>query len=209
VAVRAAPHGTARVVRRGLEEDAVDHEDRALIEEGFLEWSSSAVELRLGWDSLTWGAASTLNIIDVINTRSLVEGVIDAPKLGQPMLAMRLPYGNHSLSLLYLTPFMPSQMPRLDSAFVPFALGPRPPGVPLPELGRDIRYGGRGDQWHPQAAADRMEDRLPRQERRREQVHLDAIFREQAAAGTLPPQAPVHVPGRQIAGLVSAEPVFA
>ena len=54
-----------------------------------------------------------------------------------------------------------------------------------------------------------MEDRLPRQERRREQVHLDAIFREQAAAGTLPPQAPVHVPGRQIAGLVSAEPVFA
>jgi hypothetical protein len=58
-------------------------------------------------------------------------------------------------------------------------------------------------------AADRMEDRLPRQERRREQVHLDAIFREQAAAGTLPPQAPVHVPGRQIAGLVSAEPVFA
>ena len=58
-------------------------------------------------------------------------------------------------------------------------------------------------------AADRMEDRLPQQGRHREGVHLDAIFREQAAAGILPPQAPVRVPGRQIAGLVSAEPVLA
>ena len=58
-------------------------------------------------------------------------------------------------------------------------------------------------------AADRMEDRLPQQGRHREGVHLDAIFREHAAAGILPPQAPVRVPGRQIAGLASAEPVLA
>ena len=58
-------------------------------------------------------------------------------------------------------------------------------------------------------AADRMEDRLPQQGRHRAGGHSDAIFREQAAAGILPPQAPVHVPGCQIAGLVSAEPVLA
>ena len=44
-------------------------------------------------------------------------------------------------------------------------------------------------------AADRMEDRLPQQGRHREGVHLDAIFREHAAAGILPPQAPVRLSG--------------
>ena len=58
-------------------------------------------------------------------------------------------------------------------------------------------------------AADRMEDRLPQQGRRREGIQFDAIFREQAAAGILPPQAPVRVPRRQLAGLFSAEPVLA
>ncbi len=37
------------------------------------------------------------------------------------------------------------------------------------------------------AAADRMDDRLPQQGRHREGFHLEAIFREQAPAGILPP----------------------
>ncbi len=61
-------------------------------------------------------------------------------------------------------------------------------------------------------AADRMEDRfLPRARAASRGGPLGHIFRaEQAAAGILPPQALVRVPGRQIAGgLVSAEPVLA
>jgi hypothetical protein len=136
-----------------LEADTLEQRlHRAIVEEGFVEYAHRFFEVRLGWDALTWGAASTLNIIDIVNTRDLTEGVLDAPKVGQPMLALRFPYETHSLSLLYLTPFVISNFPRLDSAFVPFSV-PLPPGAPLPRLGDTVVYGGAPGIWHPQAAA--------------------------------------------------------
>lgn len=120
---------------------------RVVLEEGFVEWTLIPFELRIGWDALTWGAASTFNIVDVINARDFSEGFIDAPKLGQPMAAVRLIFGNHSLTAFYLTPFVPPRLPGVGSIFNPLRNTAAPYDLQLP---RD--YGGRGREWHPQAA---------------------------------------------------------
>jgi hypothetical protein len=127
-----------------LEADATDQRlHRAVIEEGFVELAMHPLELRIGWDSLTWGSASTLNIVDVINARNFSEGLIDAPKIGSPMVAARILFDNHSISFLYLSPFIEPQLPRLDSAFNPFPMLTFQPQVVL---------GSTHDEWQPQAA---------------------------------------------------------
>jgi hypothetical protein len=124
---------------------------RTTIEEGFLEYAAESVEFRLGWDSLSWGSATTVHVVDIINARDFTEGVMDAPKVGQPMFAARFLKDTHSLTLLYLTPFLPPQMPLIASPFSPF---PRPPNAVEGErFGEKIMYGSKYEEWHPQAAA--------------------------------------------------------
>jgi hypothetical protein len=123
---------------------------RVVLEEGFVELQLTPIELRVGWDALTWGAASTLNIVDVINARNLREGFLDAPKVGQPMVAARLIFGNHSLALLFLAPFVPPAFPLCDSVFNSVQLGTCRPGETA--LAEDV-FAGKGDEWHPQVAA--------------------------------------------------------
>ena len=126
---------------------------RLVVEEGFFEKSFETVEFRIGWDALTWGSASTVNIVDIINARDFTEGVTNAPKMGQPMAAVRLLFGNHILTLLYMTPFVEPKLPRVDS---PFYAGPTPDG-PIDADGHPMDqktlYASKLDEWHPQAAA--------------------------------------------------------
>lgn len=119
---------------------------RVIVEEGFLEYNFDVAEVRLGWDSLSWGSASTVHVVDVINARDFSEGVTDAPKVGQPMLSLRFLFGNHSLSLLYITPFLPPALPLSDTPFFPFEEG-------AVELNETPVYASKLDEWHPQAAA--------------------------------------------------------
>lgn len=121
---------------------------RAMIEEGFVEYASDRVEVRLGFDALTWGAASTINIADVINARDFSEGYADAPKIGQPMLSTRFFLGNHSLTVLYMTPFVSPRFAPPTSPFSPYAASV------LDEASYgNIVYGSELGAWHPQGAA--------------------------------------------------------
>ncbi|MDX1368494.1 hypothetical protein [Pseudomonas sp.] len=47
------------------------------------------VDLTLGIDSVFWGKTESQNLVDVINQRDGVEGVLTDEKLGQPMLRLR------------------------------------------------------------------------------------------------------------------------
>lgn len=132
-----------------IEVDALKNRlHRVVLEEGFVELGLDAFELRVGWDALTWGAASTLNIVDVVNARDLRQSLIDAPKIGQPMIAARLLFGNHSFSALFLTPFVPSPFPRPDTPFSPFST---PPGAE--PLGTKELFTSDLEEWYPQGAA--------------------------------------------------------
>ena len=135
-----------------LEVDLTEQEiHRIIVEEAFMEYAFESVEFRLGWDSLTWGSASAIRIIDIINARDFSEGVTNAPKVGQPMFATRFLFGSHSLTLLYLTPFIPPQMPKIGSAFSPF---PSPTNAnPRARYGEKVLYGSDYEEWHPQTAA--------------------------------------------------------
>lgn len=134
-----------------IEVDAVNNRlHRVVLEEGFFELGIDWFELRVGWDALTWGAASTLNIVDVINARDIHEGLIDAPKIGQPMIATKFLFGNHYLQLLFLTPFVASGFPAADSAF---SFTAQAPAAGAPVLGSRVVYGSSFEEWYPQAAA--------------------------------------------------------
>ncbi len=119
---------------------------RAMIEEAFVEYATSTLEMRLGFDALTWGVASTVNIADVINARDFSEGFADAPKVGQPMLSTRFFLGNHSLTLIYMTPFSTPRFAPPSSPFSPYD------AAIADEFG-NVVYGARLGAWHPQAAA--------------------------------------------------------
>ena len=119
---------------------------RVIIEEGFLEYNFDVAEIRIGWDSLSWGSASAVHVVDVINARDFSEGVTDSPKVGQPMLSLKFLFGNHSLSFLYITPFLPPSLPLTDTPFSPFdedAVATND----TPVFASDF------EEWHPQAAA--------------------------------------------------------
>lgn len=125
---------------------------RVLVEEGFFEYSFESVEFRVGWDSLTWGSASTVHVVDIINARDFTEGVTDAPKVGQPMLSTKFLFGNHSLTLLYMSPFTRPNLPRFDMPFS--TLAPPPDVDPATyDIGSRVLYASELDEWHPQAAA--------------------------------------------------------
>lgn len=128
---------------------------RTILEEGFLEASFERVELRVGWDALTWGSASTVNVIDIINSRDFTEGLLDSSKVGQPMIALRLLLGEHSLRLYYFSPFVEPVIPRVDSAFFPLPIALDGPG-PLAGSSRvEARtvYGAELEEWAPELAA--------------------------------------------------------
>lgn len=128
---------------------------RFVLEEGYLEAAFDAVEVRVGWDALTWGSASTINIVDIINSRDFSEGFFESTKIGQPMIALRFPFAEHSLRLYYFSPFVEPTIPRLDSAFFPLPIPLDGPG-PLSGSGRveaTTVYGSDLEEWAPEAAA--------------------------------------------------------
>ena len=131
--------------------DAINQElFRLSLEEGFVEASYDWLELRLGWDAPTWGANNLFSVVDVLATRDFTEGVLEQDKIGQPMLATRLLAGKQSLTLYYLSPFVPPTMPSVRSPFFPLPVLVTP-GAGEPETTNV--YGSRLDTWAPQAAA--------------------------------------------------------
>lgn len=121
---------------------------RAMVEEGFVEYATDAYEIRVGFDALTWGSASTINIADIINARDFSEGYADAPKIGQPMLSTRFFLDNHSLTILYMTPFVAPRFAPPSSPFSPYD------ATVLDEASYgNIIYGSELGAWHPQGAA--------------------------------------------------------
>lgn len=128
---------------------------RTAVEEAFVEASWDWLELRLGWDALTWGSASIINVIDIINPRDYTEGLLDSEKIGQPMLSAKWIFGDHFLRLYYFSPFVDPVIARLDSAFFPF---PLPLDKPIPsvvdgQIQSDIILGSELEEWTPEVAA--------------------------------------------------------
>ncbi len=124
---------------------------RLIVEEAFFEYGFRHADVRIGWNTLTWGSASALHVVDVINARNFAEGIVDAPKVGQPMASAKFLLGNHSLSLLYLTPFIPPALPRFDT---PFSVIQAPTGQDPQtfDYGDAPLYASSLEQWHPQVA---------------------------------------------------------
>ncbi len=68
-------------------------------------WNNDNWEIQAGLGKVFWGVAESVNIVDVINTRDAVEGILDNEKLGQPMIQLSWLRDQGSLDFLILPGF--------------------------------------------------------------------------------------------------------
>jgi len=71
-------------------------------------------EIRVGLGKVFWGVAESRNVVDIINQRDLVEGIISDEKLGQPMIQFSWIRDSGSLDVFILPGFRLQTTPGVD-----------------------------------------------------------------------------------------------
>jgi len=62
-------------------------------------------EIQIGLGKVFWGVAESVNVVDVVNQRDFVEGILDNEKLGQPMIQLSWVRDNGNLDFFVLPAF--------------------------------------------------------------------------------------------------------
>lgn len=78
------------------------------------QWNSDNWEIQAGLGKVFWGVAESVNIVDIINTRDSVEGILDNEKLGQPMIQLSWLRDRGSLEFYVLPGFRDQTFAGID-----------------------------------------------------------------------------------------------
>ncbi|PVZ69526.1 hypothetical protein [Pelagibaculum spongiae] len=87
-------------------------------------WLTEDWEYSAGFQEVFWGTAESLNLVDIINQQSLIEGFTETSKLGQPMLKATTSRDWGDLDLILMPGAVRQRYPKQGGRLSPIVVSP-------------------------------------------------------------------------------------